>query len=356
MSRQLAGPGRPGAPRRMGFVVACLLLSLAACSRGPEGPGICELAVAGLPVADGDSIIEGVIGDASNLISMRAGDSSSHRISGLIFDGMLTYDKNLSGLEPRLAERWEVSEDGLQITFYLRKDVRWQDGEPFTARDVEFGFNTIIDPGTLTAYAEDYLQVEKFEVIDDYTFRATYAEPYAPALATWTNLVVLPRHILEGQDINEATEFARNPIGLGPYKFESWETQRQITVHANEGYYRGRPHIERVVTRVLPDQQTQFLELKSGGLDSMGLTPLQFTRQTSKPDFTRNIRKYNYLGSGYTYLGYNLLREPFTDVRVRRALTHAIDKNELVGGVLLGLGKPASTPYKPGRRWHNDEV
>ena len=82
---------------------------------------------------------------------MLAGDSASHEVADLIFDGLVAYKKDLSGLEPRLAESWEVSEDGLQITFHLRKDVHWQDGEPFTARDVEFGFHTIIDPKTLTA-------------------------------------------------------------------------------------------------------------------------------------------------------------------------------------------------------------
>ena len=349
---------RPRNSSRRAALLALFVAVVAAagCSRGPETPGVCEIAAQRGAVASGDSILLGSIGDASNLIPMRAGDSASHEVAGRIFDGMLAYDRDLGGLEPRLAERWEVSEDGREITFYLRKDVRWQDGEPFTARDVEFGFNTITDPATLTAHAEDYLQVSRFAVIDDHTFRVTYDKPYAPALATWGSMVVLPRHLLEGQNINEATEFARNPVGLGSYKLESWETKRQITVLANDDYYRGRPHIDRVVTRILPDQQTQFLELKSGGLDMMGLTPLQFTRQTETADFTRNIRKFNYLGNGYTYLGYNLQREPFTDVRVRRALTHAIDKNEIVSAVLLGRGQPAVSPYKPGTRWFNDRV
>jgi peptide/nickel transport system substrate-binding protein len=127
-------------------------------------------------------------------------------------------------------------------------------------------------------------------------------------------------------------------------------------LRANQTYYRGRPYVERNVQRVIPDLQTQFLELKSGGLDQMGLTPLQFRRQTDNAAFARDFRKYQYLTNSYTYLGYNLQRPMFQDVRVRRALTHAIDKQEIISVVLLGLGKPAVVPFKPGTVWYNDQV
>jgi peptide/nickel transport system substrate-binding protein len=333
-----------------------LVLALGGCEGAAPGGGACDEKWNGLQPDYGDAIIEGGIGDASNLIPMLASDSASHGIAGMIFDGMLAYDKNLSELEARLAQRWEVSDDGLQITFHLRSDVKWEDGVAFTARDVEFGFRTIVDPNTLTAYAEDYRQVKLFEVLDDYTFRVTYGRPYAPALATWGSMVVLPRHLLEGKDINNATDFARRPVGLGMYSLESWEANMKITLRANPGYYRGRPYIERAVQRVIPDSQTQFLELKREDLDQMGLTPLQFRRQTDTPAFARSFRKYEYLANGYTYLGYNLQRPLFSDVRVRRALTHAIDKQEIIDVVLLGLGRPAAVPYKPGTIWYNDRV
>jgi peptide/nickel transport system substrate-binding protein len=335
----------------------CCLLACG-CTRDDGAGKASEQAAAetDLAPAYGDAIVEGTIGDASNLIPMLAGDSASHDVADLIFDGLVAYKKDLSGLEPRLAKSWEVSDDGLRITFHLRKDVHWQDGEPFTARDVEFGFRTITDPKTLTAYNEDYLQVKDFEVLDDYTIRLTYAKPFAPALASWSSLVVLPRHILEGKNINEATEFARKPIGLGEYRFESWEPQKSITLRANPDYYRGRPYIEKVIYRVIPDAQTQFLELKSGGLDMMGLTPLQYERQTSSADFERTFAKYKYLTHSYTYLGYNLKNPLFQDVRVRRALTHAINKQEIVDAVLLGLGRPAYGPYKPGTPWVDENI
>ena len=236
---------------------------------GCGGGGGDERAAAPATSADeapayGDAIVSGSIGDASVLIPMLAGDSASHSISGMIFDGLIAYDKNLSEFDPRLAERWEVSDDGLQILFHLRRDVRWQDGVPFSARDVEFAFRTITNPDTLTAYAEDYRQVERFEVVDDYTIRVTYRQPFAPALGSWaSSLIVLPRHLLEGKPINDqARDFGRHPIGLGPYRFESWESQKQISLRSNHEYYRGRPYIERAVTRVIPHTKTQFFEIK----------------------------------------------------------------------------------------------
>lgn len=330
-------------------------LCLVSCTKSVEPAAAVPQTNDDVP-AYGDAILEGSIGDASNLIPMLAGDSASHSVAGLIFDGLVAYDPTLSHLESRLARSWAVSEDGLSITFELRDDVRWQDGQPFTARDVEFGWRTITNPETMTAYAEDYRQVERFEVLGDYSFRVSYGEPFAPALASWGNLVVLPRHLLEGQDINQATEFARAPIGLGAYRFESWESGRSISLLANHDHYRGRPYIGKVVYRIIPDLQTQFLELKSGGLDMMGLTPLQFSRQTASKDFEKQFRKYKYLTNSYTYLGYNLKNELFTDVRVRRALSHAIDKDEIVRAVLMGLGQPAVSPYKPGTVWVNDAL
>jgi peptide/nickel transport system substrate-binding protein len=346
--------------RRLSLTLSCIAMAMLAVGCG--GGSSEDRAAASAPVDDtpayGDAIVSGSIGDASVLIPMLAGDSASHSISGMIFDGLIAYDKNLSEFEPRLAERWEVAANGLEILFHLRRDVRWHDGVPFTARDVEFAFRTITHPDTLTAYAEDYRQVERFEVVDDYTIRVTYRQPFAPALGSWaSSLVVLPKHLLDGKPINDhAREFGRHPIGLGPYRFESWESQKQISLRANHDYYRGRPYIERAVTRVIPDTQTQFLELKSGGLDEMGLTPLQFQRQTDTAEFQQDFAKYKYLTNSYSYLGYNLKRPLFQDVRVRRAIAHAIDKQEIVDAVLLGLGSPAAVPYKPGTYWFNDRL
>src|SRR3990172_4225679 len=223
--------------------------------------------------AYGDTIIEGSIAEPSILIPMLAGDSASHNVAGLIFNGLVKYDTDLSVIGD-LAESWDISQDGLIITFYLRKGVKWADGVEFTADDVMFGYKTIIDEKTPTPYKEDFLQVKKAEVLDRYTFRVTYEKPFAPALGSWSYLVVLPKHLLEGKDITKS-ELGRHPIGMGPFKFLKCTPGHEVVMEANPGYFEGRPYIDRYVYRVIPDPATMFLELKAGGIDWMGLTPIQ---------------------------------------------------------------------------------
>ncbi len=299
--------------------------------------------------AYGDSLVEGSIGEPSTLIPILASDSASHSVASLIYNGLLKYDKNLN-LIGDLAERWEVSRDGLTITFFLRKGVKWHDGHEFTAHDVLYTYKTIINPKTPTAYAEDFLQVKKAEELDRYTFRVVYAKPFAPALASW-GLNILPAHLLEGKDITKS-DLARNPVGTGPYKFGEWTAGQRVVLEANHNYFEGRPYIERRIFRIIPDTSTMYMELKAGGLDMMSLTPVQYQRQTNSRDFLERFNKFTYPVPSYTYLGYNLKNPLFTDKRVRQAITCAINKEELVQGVLFGLGLAGHTPFQPGT-WAN---
>ncbi len=303
--------------------------------------------------AYGDILVEASIGDASNLIPLLAADSASHNISGLIFNGLVKYDRNVNVVGD-LAESWDISKDGLVITFHLRKGVKWHDGAPFTADDVLYTYRVTIDPKTPTAYAEDFLKVKKAEVLDPYTFRVTYDKPFAPALTSWGS-AILPRHLLEGKDITRSP-LARHPVGTGPYRFKEWVTGQKIVLTANPDYFEGRPYVDGYIMRVIPDMATMFLELRAKGIDRMDLTPLQYTRQTENRFFKKNFRKYRYLSFAYTYLGFNLKNPLFADKRVRQAVAFAINKDELVDGILLGLGKPATGPFKPGTWAYNPTV
>ncbi|HFB84122.1 peptide-binding protein [Thermosulfuriphilus ammonigenes] len=304
--------------------------------------------------ATGDAIIVGSIGDASILIPMLATDATSHTIAGLIFNGLVKYDRNLN-LVGDLAQGWKVENGGRTITFYLRRGVLWEDGVEFTAEDVLFGFRLITDKNTPTAYAGDFLEVEKAEAVDRYTFRVHYREPFAPALSSWGNIVILPKHILEGQDITK-TDFGRHPVGLGPYRLKEWLPQQRIVLEANSHYFEGRPCLDYYIQRVIPDPATMFLELRAGKLDWMGLTPIQYQRQTNDPAFKRQFHKYKYLSFSYTYLGYNLRHPFFKDKRIRQAISYAINKQEIIEGVLLGLGVVATGPYKPDAWYYNPNV
>lgn len=307
---------------------------------------------AALP-AYGDIIVEGSIGDASSLIPLLASDSTSHGIASLVFNGLVKYDKDIK-IVGDLAESWEISPDGLIITFRLRKGVKWHDGQPFTADDVLYTYKVTIDPNTPTAYAGDFQKVKKAEVLDPHTFRVTYDKPFAPALASWGS-GILPRHLLAGKDITKSP-LIRHPIGTGPYMFKEWLTGQKIVLISNPDYFEGRPFIDGYIMRIIPDMATMFLELRANNIDRMGLTPLQYTRQTETGSFKQNYNKFRYLSFSYTYLGYNLKNPLFVDKRVRQAISHAIDKNEIINGVLLGLGREATGPLKPGTWAYNDNV
>ncbi len=303
--------------------------------------------------AYGDMMIRGSIGDASVLLPVLASDSASSEINSLIYNGLVKYDKNIN-LVGELAERWEISEDNLKIRFYLRKDVTWQDGTPFTSKDVEYTYRIYVDPKTPTAYATDFLRVKEFRIIDDHTVEVIYEKPYAPALASWGQSM-LPSHLLEGKEITDSP-LKRNPVGTGPYRFKEWNTGEKTLLESYHNYFEGRPYIDQVLTRVIPDLATMFLELKASRLDQMGLTPMQYERQTNNQWFNEHFNKYKYLAFGYSYLGYNLKDWKFQDKKVRQALTTAINRESIVQGVLLGLGDVANTPYKPDTYWYNPHV
>lgn len=301
----------------------------------------------------GDALVTASISDARTLIPILASDSASAEICGLLFNGLVKFDKDLN-LVGDLAERWEVDNDGLVIIFHLRKNVFWHDGVLLTAKDVEFTYQKLIDPKVRTPYSADFLQIKSLEVLDDYTVKITYKEPFAPALSSW-GMSIMPRHILEKEDLNHSS-FSRNPVGCGPYKFKKWNSQQKIELCSNHQYFEKRPYIDRYVYRIIPDESTIFLELQSQGIDYSGLSPLQFLRQTDTPKFKRNFRKFRLPGYNYTYLGYNLKNPKFQDVRVRKALNLAVDKNEIIKSVLLGYGKITTGPFIPESWAYNPNV
>ena len=292
----------------------------------------------------GDTLIDGTIGDARILIPILAADSASAGVCGLVFNGLVKYAPDLT-LTGDLAQRWEVQEEGLVLVFHLRRGVRWHDGRPFTARDVEFTYRKLIDPNVPTPYSGDFERVASLELVDDHTVKVRYKEPFAPGLSSWT-MSMMPEHLLGPADW-QTTPLARQPIGTGPYRFKRWKTDESIELVASPDYFEHRPHIDRYFFRVIPDQATMFLELSTEQLDTMGLSPLQYHRQTDTPFFRQRYHKFRYPSFGYTYLGYNLVDPLFQDVRVRRALNAAINKQELIDGVLMGLGRVSTGPFPP---------
>lgn len=336
----------------------CLLMALvftvilAACNRSDTPPAPVIPAASAVP-ATGDSLVEGTIGEASTLIPLLATDASSHAVAGQIYNGLVKYDKNLN-IVGDLAKSFDISADGLTITFHLREGVKWHDGAPFTSRDVLYTYKITIDPKTPTAYAEDFKQVKGITAPDAHTIQVTYGEPFAPALASW-GVNILPAHLLEREDITKSP-LARNPVGTGPYRFKEWVSGQKIVLEANNEYFEGRPYIDRFIYRIIPDSSTMYMELKAGAIDLMSLTPVQYARQTSAKSFTNRFNKFRYPSPTYLYMGYNLRHPLFGDKRIRQAITAAINKDELIQGVLFGMGQKAHGPIVPGRWAYNPAV
>ena len=304
------------------------------------------------PAQAGGTLIDASTAEPTGLIAMTAGEAAASAIAGNIFNSLLKYDKNLD-LTGELAQSWEVSNDQKTITFHLKSNLKWADNQPLSSDDVLFTWQKVTDANTRTPYASDYTLVTKAEALDPSTFRVTYSAPYAPALSTWASLHILPKHLLKSEDIN-TTAFRRNPVGSHYYQLANWKNNQHLTLTRNPLATQGQAKINTLITRIIPDKATQFLELSADNIDMMGLNPSQFARVLpSRPELNENVGLYKELGNSYTYLGFNLKRKPFDDVRVRQAINYAIDKQEVIDGVLLGLGEPVASPYKPGTRWSN---
>ena len=238
-------------------VISAFLISVAficflfSCTREPD-------------IKNPNAITVGSLADAKRLLPLLASDSASGEISGLIYNGLTKYDKYIK-ITGDLAESWEISPDGLRIIFHLRKGVLWHDGIEFSADDVIYTYNTIIDPKVPTPYSSIYGPVRTVTALDRYTVEVVYKEPFAPALESW-GMGILPKHILYGKDIS-AEYYSRHPIGTGPYKLKEWVTGQKIVLEAFDTYFEGKPGIEKYIARVIPDNATMFLELKFGGID-----------------------------------------------------------------------------------------
>ena len=325
---------------------------------GPDAAShVEESSVAAGAPAHGDTFIEATIGDIAGLIPNITSDGASHEVGNMIYDGLVKADKDLNYVGA-MAESWEFSPDCLELTWKLRRNIKWHDGHPFTADDVLFTYQAMINPKTPTAYKEDFLAVKSAEVIDPYTVRLRYARPLAKAVQSWS-MWMLPKHLLENYvadgKLKESPENSR-PVGTGPYRFQEWKSGEKVVLVSNNEYYEGRPYLGRIVYRVIPNQGTIFLELKAKGVDLASLTAIQYARQTEYPAFRKAFRKYRYPSSAYTYFGFNLKDPRFADRRVRQAFAHAIDKQELMEGVLMGLAREATGPIRPGSWAYTNKV
>lgn len=301
--------------------------------------------------AYGDNIINASIGEPSILNPILASDSASFDIIDLVFNGLVKYDKDIK-LTGDLAKSWEISNDNLTFTFHLRQNVKWHDGFPFTSDDVIFTYQKLIDPNTKTPYSSNYQLVSSVENPDPYTVIVKYKEPFAPALESW-GMGILPKHVFSNMTAEEfnKSDFNRFPIGTGSYKFKEWRSGQKIVLEANPDYFEGKPFIDKYVYQIIPDQSVQLLSLKTHAIDMMGLTPDMYVKEAATRDFEKEFNKFRYPSFSYTYLAYNLSNPLFKNSQItRQALSYAINRQEIIDGVLQSIGRICTGPF-PNLSW-----
>jgi len=252
------------------------------------------------------------------------------------------------------------------VVFHLRPDVRFHDGHIFDANDVKFTFEAIMDPKNLSPRVADYEPVKCVEVIDPLTVRVVYKRLYSPALGTW-GMGILPEHLLnhealkqEALDLGEEPEtfsirqsgFNRHPIGCGPFSFREWKSDQYIILDRFEDYWEGAPNYEQYTYRIVPDPLTQEMEFYAGTVDSYSVQPHQVERLRHDPKY----QSFSGLSFGYTYIGYNMTREPFNDRRVRLALGMAIDVDKIIKYILYSQGERITGPFVKQTDYYNDSI
>ena len=282
-------------------------------------------------------------GEVSVLNPILSTDSVSSAVEGAIFSGLVTVNEKLE-MVPDLAERWDVSPDGKIWTFHLRRNVKWHDGVPFTADDVKFTFDSILNPKVNSVRRSDFIIEGKpieFKAVDKNTVQAILPQPFAPFLIN-AGIGIIPKHLLAGKDINKA-DFNRQPVGTGPFVFKEWRSGDHVTVVRNPDYYLGKPLLARIIYKEIPDENSRLVALEAGEIDETDIPPKDYARMKT----AKGINVYEYDALLYTYLGFNLASPKFANPKVRQALAYATDKKQLVDLIFKGLASPAYAPSAP---------
>ena len=336
--------------RQGSILLALLVLTLGACAPAPT-PQTPSVTPTVLTARKGGTLRLALASDpVFNPVIAR--DPVSVIINKLVFAGLLRFDKNTMEPTSDLAEKWDVTEDGLSWTFRLRQGVKWHDGTPLTAEDVQFTYQSVLDPKVNSGLRGRFTNVVKVDVVDSATVRFTMKSPQAILPVDLADSQgILPKHLLDGKDISNYNEFnKKNPIGTGPYKLKEVVPGDHYTLVANEDYYGGRPNIDTVIWKIIPDTNVQVAQLKTGELDMTVVPTAAMEGLRNDPslfvDYLTKIRYYAFIPN---------LRQPrFKDPRVILALTYGLDRGGIIKAVSGGDWEIATTLIHPAIKWAHD--
>lgn len=229
------------------------------------------------------------------------------------------------------------------VDFRLHEGVRWHDGAPFTSRDVKFTYDAIMDDRVASPRKPDYELILSVETPDPMSVRVVYRRPFSPALESWM-MSVLPAHLLADLPPDQwPMRFNRAPVGTGPFKFAEWRTNQFVRIVRNDDYFRGRPHLDGIVFRTLPDPLTLRLAFETRQVDFWTADPWAVGSFREDDRFTLFTSPSN----SYNYVGWNLRRPMFQDLRVRQALAHAVNIGDMIRYILYGYGEQSTGIFTP---------
>jgi peptide/nickel transport system substrate-binding protein len=293
----------------------------------------------------GGIYIEGVAGNPRYINPLLSTYNDVDRdLAALLFNG-LTFADERGQIQLDLADKWEISKDNLSYTFYLRQDVRWHDGTPFTADDVVFTIDVLRAPGFQgpPGLAELWRTV-KVEQVAPYVVRFTLAEPFAPFLS-YTTIGLLPAHLLKDVPARQLPDhpFNLHPIGTGPFKVHEVTLQYALLV-ANTDYYGGRPYLDKIGFVFYPDYPTVLAAYHRGEIHGISRVPPEYLSEALAED---NLKLYFAPLSGYALVFLNLERPIFQEREVRQALLWAIDRQKIIDQILDGRALVANGPVMP---------
>jgi peptide/nickel transport system substrate-binding protein len=355
--------------------VIVLVSAITAC-RSPEGPGA---------AARPQRVVSATISDPKTFNPLLVVDSASATVVGASFEGLVRLNPKTVGMEPSLAEKWEVSDDGTVYTFHLRHEVLWDDGVPFTAADVAFTFAAIFDDRVPNSTKPALLvdgQPIKTEVVDDYTVRLILPRPFAPLINSLSG-AILPEHIL-GHALERGT-FAQSwgvdtppdqIIGTGPYRLARYVPAQFIEFRRNPHYWMKDeagvplPYLDSETLLIVPNQDTMYLKFLSNQTDVHTPRPEEIADLRAKADQLNITLDEVGLDTGSQFVAFN--RNPrhyvngethdprltwFTDPYFLKAVAHAIDKQAMIVNCLNGYGKPAVAEISPENKlYHNPNL
>ncbi|MEO5510884.1 MAG: ABC transporter substrate-binding protein [Longimicrobiales bacterium] len=293
-----------------------------------------------------DTLVAAIESDPGQLNPAITTSGGVHTVADLLYNGLVGLDEHQRPV-PELARSWTVDEDGRLYRFHLQTGVRWHDGRPFTAADVVYSFNEVLLNFHARTRASLRAVLLSVDAVDDSTVEFHFRQPYSPFLQQ-LNVVeapILPRHLYAGRD-PQTSRHNIAPVGTGPFRFVSYAPDAEIRYARNPNYFGGPPAIAAVIFRVIPDPTAQVLALEAGQVDWLfGVPAAQQKRLRGNP---RVRMRQTTIGSGGTNcmvtLAFNLDRAAFTDVRIRRAIAHAIDRNAILERIQFGSGRVPLAP------------